>query len=142
MFVPAMTTDRIIKTIYKRIAKATRIPEQNGESMQILYYGVGAEYQPHFDYFDPSTPGGLAHFNRGGQRVATFLVYLNTPEKGGETVFPRAHIEITPEKGKALLFYNVDSEGMPDPWSFHGGAPVISGEKWLLSRWLREREFY
>lgn len=141
MFVPLAPKDQVIRRIEKRISQVTCIPEEHGESIQILYYSVGAEYQPHFDYFDPATPGGLAHFNRGGQRVATFLVYLNTPEEGGETIFPRAMLKVAPKKGTAVLFYNVDGMGMIDPMSFHGGAPVISGEKWLLTRWLRERPF-
>lgn len=107
-----------------------------------LHYGIGGEYKPHYDYFDPSTPGGLYHYNRGGQRVASFIVYLNTPEAGGETVFPKAKLRVKPEKGKALLFYNVDPEGKEDPMSFHGGAPVIAGEKWIITRWLRQGEFF
>ena len=141
MFVSSATKDKVVRKIYKRIAQATKIPEKNGESAQILYYQVGAEYRPHYDYFDPSTTGGLTHLARGGQRIATFLVYLNTVEEGGETIFPRAQVKIIPEKGKALLFYNVNASGVPDPMSFHGGAPVTKGEKWLISRWLREGEF-
>lgn len=142
MFLPWGIKDKIVRGIHTRIAQITDIPEENGESMQVLYYGVGAEYQPHYDTFDPSTPGGLIHYNRGGQRVATFIMYLNTPEKGGETIFPQARLKITPEKGKALLFYNVNAEGISDSMSLHGGAPVIRGEKWIITRWLRERKFY
>ncbi len=142
MFISSESTDFLVKKVHRRIAKVTRIPEENGESMQILYYGIGAEYQPHYDYFDPATLGGLGHYNRGGQRVATFIVYLNTPKKGGETIFPKTGLKIVPEKGKALLFYNVNSKGIVDPMSFHGGAPVLEGEKWIITRWLREKPFY
>ena len=141
-FIPSTSQDKVIRKIQKRIAEATEIPEANGESMQILHYSEGAEYQPHFDYFDPATSGGAVHLNRGGQRVATFLIYLNTPEAGGETIFPRAQLKVIPRKGTAVLFYNVDSSGAPDPMSLHGGAPVVSGEKWLLTRWLREGAFF
>jgi prolyl 4-hydroxylase len=140
-WIPSTTQDKKVKSIHKRIAEITGIPEKNGEDIQVLYYGVGAEYQPHFDYFDPKTPGGWIEFNRGGQRVATFMVYLHTTESGGETIFPKAKLKIAPQKGKAVLFYSVDRSGKEDPMSFHGGAPVIKGEKWLMTRWLREREF-
>lgn len=130
-----------VKKIRTSAEKITGIPKKNGEALQVLYYSVGAEYQPHFDYFDPSSPGGLVHYNRGGQRVATLLVYLNTPSKGGETIFPKARVSITPTKGKAVLFYNVDLQNRPDPRSLHGGAPVISGEKWIATLWLREHKF-
>ncbi|MBS0627106.1 MAG: 2OG-Fe(II) oxygenase [Verrucomicrobia bacterium] len=141
MFFPWGIKDKIVRDIHRRIAQITDIPEENGESMQVLHYGIGAEYQPHYDTFDPATPGGLIHYNRGGQRVATFIMYLNTPKKGGETIFPEIGLKITPKKGKALLFYNVNAEGISDPMSLHGGAPVIEGEKWIMTRWLREGEF-
>jgi prolyl 4-hydroxylase len=70
------------------------------------------------------------------------MVYLHTTEQGGETIFPRANLKITPQKGKAVLFYNVTEEDELDPMSFHGGAPVVQGEKWLITRWLREEEFH
>jgi prolyl 4-hydroxylase len=25
--------------------------------------------------------------------------------------------------------------------TLHGGAPVLEGEKWVATKWLREREF-
>ena len=141
-FFSSTPEDHVLKTIHKKIADVTKIPEKNGESVQLLHYGIGGEYQPHFDYFDPATPGGLVHFNRGGQRVATFLVYLNTTEAGGETVFPKANLKVAAEKGKAVLFYNVNEKDEVDPMSLHGGAPVVQGEKWLMTRWLREEEFH
>lgn len=140
-FISSFTKDKIVRGLQKNIAYATEIPEENGEDMQVLYYGLGAEYRPHYDYFDPSTVGGLSHYKRGGQRTATFIVYLNTPIKGGATVFPLVNVSVVPKKGKALLFYNTTSKGDPDPMSFHGGAPVIEGEKWIITRWLREKKF-
>ncbi len=142
MTLPAITNDTIIRNLVKRISQQTQIREENGEDFQLLYYDVGAEYQPHFDYFDPSTPSGLVHLERGGQRIVTFMIYLNTVTEGGETIFPRAKIKISPEKGKAVVFYNVTPQGEEDPMSFHGGAPVLQGEKWLITHWLHEREFY
>ncbi len=130
-----------VKKIRSQAETITGISKKNGEGLQVLYYSIGAEYQPHFDFFDPESPGGLFHYNRGGQRVATLLVYLNTPEKGGETIFPKARVSINPTKGKAVLFYNVDLQGRPDPNSFHGGAPVILGEKWIATLWIREQRF-
>lgn len=132
---------RAVQKIREIAEQVTGIPRKNGEGLQVLHYGVGAEYQPHFDYFDPKLRGGAVHFNRGGQRVATLLVYLNTPIQGGETIFPKGSIRVKPTKGKAVLFYNVDLQGNPDPNSLHGGAPVILGEKWIATLWLREHTF-
>ncbi len=141
MFFSQYNESSVIKKIRKSISSLTGIPAQNGEGIQVLRYGIGGEYQPHFDYFDPSTSGGLFHFNRGGQRIATVLLYLNTVEKGGETIFPRAQLSIKPTKGKAVLFYNVHPSGGINPKSFHGGAPVLAGEKWIATLWIRERKF-
>lgn len=141
-WLPPYIRDSVILNLQKEIATLTAIPEKNGENIQILYYPLGGEYQPHYDYFDPSTAGGLYHYQRGGQRVATFMIYLNTVEEGGETIFPRLGIKIKPEKGKALLFYDVNPSGNVDPMTLHGGAPVLKGEKWILTRWLREGEFH
>ena len=127
--------------IRRRVEEIAGIPEKNGEAIQVLHYSIGAEYKPHYDFFDPKTPGGLLHYKRGGQRIATLLIYLHTAEEGGETVFPKAQLVVKAIKGKAILFYNVDRQGNPDPRSLHGGAPVIAGEKWVATLWLREGEF-
>ncbi len=134
--------DQVIQNIRNRVETITMIPYRNGEGLQVLNYGVGAEYKPHYDYFDAKTEGGKSHLKRGGQRVATILLYLNTPEKGGETIFPNAPLHVRPVKGRALLFYDVTDQGKPDSKSLHGGAPVIAGEKWIANLWLREGEFH
>jgi prolyl 4-hydroxylase len=141
MFFPQFSTDRILKSIEDRISALTGIPLQNGEGIQVLHYNVGGEYQPHYDYFHPNTPGGQANLARGGQRVATFIMYLHTTPSGGETIFPLLNLRIAPQKGSALLFYNCTPEGVVDPRTLHGGAPVIAGEKWIATRWLHERAF-
>jgi prolyl 4-hydroxylase len=141
-FLSKHRNDRILNRIEKHISSITGLPIENGEDLHVLHYGIGGEYQPHFDYFNPATPGGADCLRRGGQRVASVIMYLNTPEAGGETIFPRAKISITPTKGDAVLFYNCTPSGIVDPNSFHGGAPVKGGEKWIMTKWIRERAFY
>lgn len=142
MFFEQRPMDLILRSIEKRIAALTTIPEENGEAIQVLTYGLGEEYRPHFDYFDNTTPEGAACYNRGGQRVATLIMYLENTEVGGETIFPRANVKVKPVKGNAVLFYNCTPDGREDPMSFHGGAPVIRGEKWIATKWLRRGVFY
>lgn len=141
MFFPQFPQDPILQDIEKRIASYTHIPVENGEGLQILHYGIGGEYQPHFDWFDPSMPGTAAHLNRGGQRIATLIMYLHTTEQGGETIFPRVNVKVKPVKCNAVLFYNCLPGGQEDPLSLHGGAPVIKGEKWIATKWLRSGAF-
>lgn len=142
MFLERPSKDPILKRIEKRIAELCRLPEDNGEGMQILRYGLNAEYRPHYDYFDPNTPGGAACYNRGGQRLATLVIYLADTEEGGETIFPYADVSTKPIKGNAVLLYNCTPDGEEDFLSLHGSAPVIKGDKWVAVKWLRQNKFY
>lgn len=129
----------LIARIEARMAALLDWPIENGEGLQILRYRPGAEYKPHYDYFDPAQPGTPSILQRGGQRVASLVCYLNTPAKGGATVFPDVHLDVAPVKGNAVFF----SYDRPHPMTrtLHGGAPVIEGEKWVATKWVRERRF-
>ena len=129
----------LVPRIEPRIATLLRWPVERGEGVQVLRYRPGAEYKPHHDYFDPAKPGSAAVLRRGGQRVGTLVMYLNTPEGGGATTFPDVGFEVAPVKGNALFF----SYDRPHPSSrtLHGGAPVLAGEKWVATKWLREGHF-
>ncbi len=122
-----------------RIAALLHWPVVNGEGLQVLHYEPGAEYKPHHDYFDPAQPGMAAVLARGGQRVGTLVMYLNTPERGGGTTFPDVALEVAPIKGNAV-FFSYD-RAHASTRTLHGGAPVQAGEKWVATKWLREREF-
>lgn len=125
----------LIREIERRIAKITGIPVENGEGIQILRYEEGQEYKPHYDYFPEEQPGSAVHTKHGGQRIATFLMYLSTPEEGGATIFPDAGLEVAAVEGNALLFrYNTPSK---DTKTLHGGAPVKKGVKFVATKWLR-----
>ena len=131
--------NEVCRLVEARISTLLQWPLENGEGMQVLRYRPGAQYKPHYDYFDPAQPGTPSILKRGGQRVATVLMYLNTPKRGGATTFPDVHFEANPVKGTAVFF----SYDRPHPMtrSLHGGAPVIEGEKWVATKWLRERRF-
>jgi len=125
--------------IEQRIATLVNWPLENGEGLQVLRYGPGAEYRPHHDYFDPAQPGSGTILKRGGQRVGTMVMYLNAPAKGGGTVFPDVHLEVAPVKGNGVFF----SYDRPHPMTrtLHGGSPVVEGEKWVATKWMREGRF-
>ena len=129
----------LCKRIELRMGALLNWPVENGEGLQVLRYGPGAEYKPHYDYFDPDQAGTPAILKRGGQRVASLVCYLNSPALGGATVFPDAKLDVTPLKGNAVFF----SYDRPHPLtrSLHGGAPVIEGEKWVATKWLRQGRF-
>jgi prolyl 4-hydroxylase len=128
-----------VAAVEARIARLLNWPLENGEGFQVLNYKPGAEYKPHYDYFDPAEPGTPTILRRGGQRVATLVMYLNEPTRGGGTTFPDVGFEVAPVRGNAV-FFSYD-RAHPSTRTLHGGAPVIEGEKWVATKWLREREF-
>ena len=129
----------VVDRIERRIAKLVNWPVQNGEGMQVLHYRPGAEYKPHHDYFDPVHPGTARILERGGQCVGTVVMYLNTPEGGWGTTFPDVGLVVAPVKGNAV-FFSYDKAHVSTK-TLHGGAPVTAGEKWVATKWMREREF-
>lgn len=133
--------DEFITRLDTRIARLMNWPVENGEGLQILRYGVGGEYTPHFDYFPPDDPGSASHLSRSGQRVATMVLYLNDVPEGGATVFPGVGLSVAPRKGSAVYFRYFNAHGQIDPLTLHGGAPVEVGEKWIMTKWMRERPY-
>lgn len=129
----------LVARIEARIAALVRWPVERGEGIQILRYAPGAEYRPHFDYFDPAQPGAAAVLRRGGQRVGTLVIYLRAPERGGSTIFPDVALDVAPVRGSAV-FFSYDRPHA-DTRTLHGGSPVLEGEKWVATKWLREGEF-
>ena len=126
----------LIRRIEQRIAALLNWPLENGEALQILRYEIGQEYKPHYDYVDPAEPGSAPFLARGGQRVASLVMYLNTPEDGGATNFPDIGLEVAAVKGNAV-FFSYDRPH-PSTKTLHGGMPVRAGEKWVATKWLRE----
>jgi prolyl 4-hydroxylase len=121
--------------------------------MQLLRYEFSQTYKPHFDYFHDDLN---SQEESGGQRIATVLMYLSTPEEGGETVFPSAPVKVSgpgwsecaragfavrPRKGDALVFYSLHPDGSKDLASLHGSCPVIRGEKWSATKWIHVNKF-
>lgn len=131
----------LVARIDARITAITGVALAQGEPLQVMRYGVGAEYQPHYDYFDLGRPGQATALRNGGQRIASLVIYLNDVERGGETTFPRSGLAVAPRKGSAVFFAYTDAQSRTDPMSFHAGAPVTRGEKWIATRWMRERDF-
>ena len=131
--------NELVTLIEKRLAYLLDWPIENGEGLQVLHYTPGTEYKPHYDYFDPVEPGTPTILKRGGQRVATIIMYLHEPEKGGGTVFPDIRLEVAPKRGNAVFFSYERAHSSTK--TLHGGAPVLAGEKWIATKWLREGLF-
>lgn len=133
--------NELVQRIDARTAAIMQLTEEHGEGLQVMRYGVGGEYMPHYDYFAPDQKGSAPHIASGGQRVSTLIMYLENVEAGGETIFPRIDFSYVPRKGQGLYFEYAAADGSLDPLSLHGGAPVVRGEKWIVTKWMRERAF-
>jgi hypothetical protein len=132
-------SDLVLILLRARISAATGLPTTVMELTKVLHYDVGEHFAPHFDFIDPATPGLASEVASRGQRLATFLLYLNDDYEGGETDFPTIDLHHRGRRGDALLFANVDLAGKPDRRTLHAGLAPTKGRKWLLSQWIRDR---
>jgi prolyl 4-hydroxylase len=128
---PLVAESPAIHALCRRLAEASETHVKQGEPLQVLRYRPGQEYRAHFDAISETD----------NQRVLTFLIYLNEDFEGGETEFMATGLKVKGRKGDGILFRNADLSGVPDRHSQHAGLPVTAGEKFLASRWIRERRF-
>ena len=119
--------DPATHAINRRIAALSGTSVEQGEPLHILRYRPGQQYHPHHDWLPPPN-----------RRVMTVLIYLNEDYAGGETAFVKTGLEVKGRKGDAIVFVSALPDGGLDPLSEHAGLPVVSGTKYLASRWIRE----
>ncbi|MDB5424840.1 MAG: hypothetical protein JWQ29_2256, partial [Phenylobacterium sp.] len=137
-----LRADVVLALVRARIAATVDIPLPCFEPTQVMHYAVGQEFAPHYDYLEArSMISAETARPYEGQRIATFLVYLNADYEGGETAFPKAGVRFKGQVGDAIYFANVDAQGAPDRLSLHAGTPPSRGEKWILSQWIHDRTF-
>lgn len=132
-------TDLVMQLVRSRIAHVAQVATNALEPVEVLHYRVGETYKRHVDFFHPSLPNFADEMRAKGQRTRTCLVYLNDDFEGGETEFPKIGIKFRGGVGGALLFDNVKASGAGDMNTLHTGLPPTSGEKWLLSQWIRSK---
>jgi prolyl 4-hydroxylase len=130
-----------IARLDRRISELMNLPVENGEGLQVLYYPTGAASAPHVDFLQITNEANHASIARSGQRVSTMVTYLNDVPAGGETSFPELGWAATPCLGHAVYFEYCDSRGWVDWRSVHAGNAVLDGEKWVASKWMRQRRF-
>ncbi|HTC43952.1 MAG TPA: 2OG-Fe(II) oxygenase [Steroidobacteraceae bacterium] len=125
--------------VQARLAKGCRVPLTHFEAPAVLHYEVGEQITPHFDFIDPRVADYEKQVATQGQRIYTFLVYLNDAYESGETGFPQLGIEHRGSRREGLCFTNIDARGNPDLRMLHTGKPPTSGEKWIFSQFIRVR---
>ncbi|XP_066162998.1 probable prolyl 4-hydroxylase 6 isoform X2 [Oryza sativa Japonica Group] len=139
--------DIVVSKIEDRISLWSFLPKENGESIQVLKYGVNRS-------------GSIKEepkSSSGAHRLATILMYLSDVKQGGETVFPRSEMKdaqakegapsqcsgyaVRPAKGNAILLFNLRPDGETDKDSQYEECPVLEGEKWLAIKHINLRKF-
>lgn len=127
--------------LQNRIAATMGAPFHNLEPVNLLHYRGTEEIRNHYDFIDPNSPGYAEQIRRNGDRVATFLVYLNDNYEAGETDFPSISVRHKGTRGEGLYFINVTREGAPNLNTLHAGRPPENGEKWVITQFIRNRRF-
>ncbi|HYX47263.1 MAG TPA: 2OG-Fe(II) oxygenase [Sphingomicrobium sp.] len=133
--------DVVLAIMQERAARLLRIPVEKHEPPNVISYEPGQEFSLHTDYVDPQVPAFRAELEHMGQRIATIVTYLNEDFEGAETFFPDAGVKFRGGTGDAIAFLNVRQDGTPDYNTRHAGLPPTSGRKWVLSQWVRSKQF-
>ncbi|MDB5803767.1 MAG: 2OG-Fe(II) oxygenase superfamily protein [Betaproteobacteria bacterium] len=130
-----------IARLDERISQLMNCPVEHGEGLQMLRYGPGAKTTPHYDFLAATNQANRESIARSGQRISTLVIYLNDVKQGGETVFPEIGLAVAPRRGNAVYFEYANRLHQVDHQSVHAGAAVHAGEKWAVTKWMRERPF-
>lgn len=124
---------------------------QHWEEPQTVRYRRTEKFTWHLDALGP----GENRPNKGGQRIATLLVYLTDipAEDGGATMFRDLktpggeRLAVVPKKGSALLFFPAAGGITDTPFdirTLHCGQAVSEGakhDKWIAQLWLCENKY-
>ncbi|XP_069096497.1 prolyl 4-hydroxylase subunit alpha-1 isoform X1 [Pleurodeles waltl] len=130
--------DPIIDRINARIQDITGLDVSTAEELQVANYGVGGQYEPHFDFGRKDEPDAFKELGTGN-RIATWLFYMSDVAAGGATVFPEVGAAVWPKKGTAVFWYNLFASGEGDYSTRHAACPVLVGNKWVSNKWIHER---
>lgn len=136
-FRTSKTSYNVDPDVDKLIEKYFNCEDVASEKTQVQMYSVGDEFKEHFDWFHEIDKHFIGH---SGQRTWTIMVYLNDVDSGGETNFPKLGLNITPKKGKAVVWNNLHEDGSGNYQVIHSGKPVIKGEKWIITKWIRSNK--
>jgi prolyl 4-hydroxylase len=134
-----MHADVVQAAVQWRMSLAAGVPIEHMEGPTVLHYSVGEQITNHYDFVNPRIPNYQAEIEKRGQRIVTFLVYLNDDYEGGETDFPELGLRYHGAKGNGIFFTNALRNGAPDLRMVHAGLPPQDNEKWLMSQFIRNR---
>jgi prolyl 4-hydroxylase len=132
---------RTVPVLLAKMVHMLGLSVQTMEEPQIVHYRAGQEFSWHYDQVPQS------NLENGGQRLGTFLVYLQSG--GGGTVFRDLKhslrtgqaLSVRPVRGNALLFFPASGNGAPDERTLHRGEASDAEEKCICQVWVHERRY-
>lgn len=135
--------DPVARKVFEKASELTGKPMECCEDLQVVRYKPGTFYRAHHDSCCEDSQACVDFENRGGQRVATLLVYLNDEFTDGETHFPEhGDLKMTAPPGSAIFFKPMGTtEAKCHPKALHAGLPISSGTKYVCNAWVRENNF-
>lgn len=122
--------------VTQRASSLLGVDEAQFEPFQLLKYLPGEFYKQHHDhrgFYDPK--------DGYPDRPITMLLFLSDVEEGGNLRFEKLGIDFRPSKGDAIVWSNVDGDGIADPDMVHEAMPVIKGSKMAVNVWVRDKPF-
>lgn len=130
------TFDVVQFLLQARMSLTCGYPMQHFETPMVLHYAVGQQITDHFDFIDANASDYVEQIREQGQRMITFLLYLNDDYDGGETTFPELGIVHRGAAGSGLYFINAHADLTPERSMLHTGSPPVRGEKWIVSQFI------
>ncbi|KAK5612433.1 Prolyl 4-hydroxylase subunit alpha-1 [Crenichthys baileyi] len=128
----------VVDKINQKIEDITGLDVSTAEDLQVANYGVGGQYEPHFDFGRKDEPDAFEELGTGN-RIATWLLYMSDVQAGGATVFTDISAAVQPKKGSAVFWFNLYPSGEGDYRTRHAACPVLLGNKWVSNKWIHER---
>ncbi|KAH0623565.1 hypothetical protein JD844_006455 [Phrynosoma platyrhinos] len=126
----------VVARINTRIQDLTGLDVSTAEELQVANYGVGGQYEPHFDFGRKDEPDAFKELGTGN-RIATWLFYMSDVSAGGATVFPEVGASVWPRKvGKMCahsLFVSICVSFNVQMWLFFLFLFIVS------NKWIHER---
>ncbi|XP_073404637.1 prolyl 4-hydroxylase subunit alpha-3 [Dendrobates tinctorius] len=132
------TVHPVLANLDVRITAATGLYAKApyAEYLQVVNYGIGGHYEPHFDH--ATSRKSPVYRTNMGNRIATFMIYLSSVHLGGSTAFIYANFSTPVIKNAAIFWWNLQRNGDGIEDTLHAGCPVLLGSKWVANKWIHE----
>lgn len=132
----------LVKQLFEQISNMFNIPIENAEDLQVVRYLPNQYYNEHHDSCCDNNDKCLDFIKKGGQRIMTVLIYLNSDFEDGNTYFKNLNLKVKVPTGDAIVFFPLAKEiNKCHPLALHAGMPVTKGVKWVANLWFREGKF-